>query len=122
MTEPIAPDTFDRMIGALDGLPDVTTTRPSTVQSITPMIGRSQTFVIQTYRQRDTGDYVFLQLVDAEGRARLVIPPAAADAIARQRDAITTLVRRRQGKANAANRAAQGLAPAFLTKRKTKRS
>ena len=119
MTEPTGPDTFDRIIGALHGLPDVTAAKPSTIQSITPMLGRSQTFVIQTYRQREVGDFIFLQLVDAEGRARIVIPPAAADAIARQRDAITTKVRQKQGRASAADRKARGLEPAFAKRRKT---
>lgn len=100
--ERTGPDTFDRIIGNLHDLPDVQAARPSTVTSVMPMLGRSQTFVVQTYQQREVGDFVFLQMVDAEGRARIVIPPKVADAIARQRDALTTATRRASGRTGGA--------------------
>ena len=85
-------DTFDRVIGSLDGLPDVRHTRPTTVTTVHPLIGQSQTFVVQTYRQHEQGDTIFVQYIDSEGGDRLVIPPLVADAIARQRDSLTKMV------------------------------
>jgi hypothetical protein len=107
-------DKFDRLLGALTGLPDVTHTKPSTVVSVSPLIGASQTFIIQTYRQREQGDTIFIQYVDDEGSIRLVIPPAAAEAIARQHDALTTKVRKTVAKAQAAARKARGEVPGFM--------
>jgi hypothetical protein len=82
-----------------------------------PLIGSTQTFIIKTLRQRENGDTIFLQAVDEQGSIRIVIPPAAADAIARQRDQLTTKSRKRHGKAVAAARKAAGLPPAFMVNR-----
>jgi hypothetical protein len=91
-------DNYDRIIGLIDGLPDVTKVRPTTVTTVTPMLGNSQTYVVQTYRSKDDGYTVFLQMVDAEGRARVVIPPKVAQAIYRQRDALVARARKETGK------------------------
>lgn len=89
---------YDRMISALEGLPDVTKTKPATVRTVTPLIGASQTFIIQTVKQQSTGDHIFLEIVDSSGAIRVVLPPAVADTIARQRGALVTKVRRKVGK------------------------
>lgn len=107
-------DKFDRMLGALAGLPDVAHSKPSTVVAVVPIIGETQTFIIQTYRQREVGDTIFLQYMDGERHVRMVIPPAAADAILRQRDSLTTKVRRIVGKNSAAARKARGELPGFM--------
>ena len=83
------PDNYDRLLGALHGLPDIAATKPTTVQTVTPMTGVSQTFIVQTYRQREIGDTIFLQCVSREGTISLAVPPQVADAIARQRDILT---------------------------------
>jgi hypothetical protein len=123
-------DKFDRALGSLAGLPDVTKTPPSTVTAFTPLIGAAQTFIIQTFRQteRDTlpnGDTVsrsrdtlFLQYVDDTGAVRMVIPHGAIDAIIRQRDSLTTRVRKRVGKESAAARKARGELPGFMKSKK----
>jgi hypothetical protein len=111
-------DKFDRTLGALTGLPDVTRTKPSTVQVLSPLIGEAQTITVQTYRQREVGDTIFLVCAAAEGLVRLVIPPQAADAIARQREALTTKNRRKAAKEQADARKARGEKPAFLKVRK----
>ncbi len=113
-------DKFDRMLGGLTGLPDVTHTKPSTVVTVSPLIGAAQTFIIQTYRQKEVGDTIFLQYVDDEGSKRLVIPPAAAETILRQHDSLTVKVRRKVGKEIAAARKARGELPAFLKGKKRK--
>jgi len=104
-------DTFDRVIGMLHDLPDVTTSRPSTVVSVTPMLGRAQTFIVQTYRQREVGDFIFVQHIDGSGGARFVIPPSASEAIARQRETLGLTVRRKVGRRVAEERKARGERP-----------
>jgi hypothetical protein len=88
MTEQQRPTSkFDRVIGMLHDLPDVKETRPSTVIGVMPILGDVQTYVVQTYRQG--GDYFgFLQMVDAEGRERVIIPAKVMAAIYRQRDSL----------------------------------
>jgi len=108
---------FDRILAGLDGLPDVTHAGPSTVRSVS-FIGTSQTFIVSTYRQREQGDTIFLEGVSAEGSIRLVIPPKVADAIARQREQLTSKVRRKVGKATAEARKLRGELPGFMTGRK----
>lgn len=113
------PDHFDRVIGSLDGLPDVRHTRPSTVTTVLPIIGSAQTFVVQTYRQRDQGDTIFLQMIDAEGGDRFVIPPAVARVIARQADQLTHANRRAAAREVAEARKAAGIEPAFLRRKES---
>lgn len=111
-------DKFDRMLGGLLNLPDVTSTKPSTVVALLPLIGQAQTYILQTLRQRDKGDTIFVQYVDDQGAVRLVIPPAAAETIARQRDALTTKTRKRAAREQAQARKARGDVPAFLKRKK----
>lgn len=98
MAETIVRDTFDRTVANLDGVPDVHRSRPSTITSTLPMIGATQTFVVQTY-STDEGNFVFLQSIDAEGRYRIVIPPKVANAIYRQREALIVKGRKVRGRA-----------------------
>lgn len=107
-------DLYDRLIGSLDGLPDVRKTRPSTITSVLPMLGNAQTFVVQTYRQKELGDTVFLQLIDADGSDRIVVPPKVVDAIVRQRDALTKRARSETSREIARARIERGERPAFL--------
>jgi hypothetical protein len=115
-------DKFDRLAGALANLPDVTESKPSTVMAHTALIGETQTFIIQTRRQREVGDWVFLQYVDANGATRIVIPPQAAEVIARQRDALSTKNRKKAGREQAAARKARGELPAFLKSKKKRKA
>jgi hypothetical protein len=112
-------DKFDRLFGALADLPDVSKVKPSTIVTHSPLIGATQTFIIQTVRQREVGDYVFLQYVDDGGSIRIAIPPAAVEAIVRQRDALTSKSRKRAGKEQAEARKARGEEPGFLKRKKS---
>jgi hypothetical protein len=57
---------------------------------------------------------LFLQLI-ADGESyRIVIPPAAMEAIARQREALTVKGRRIRGKQAATDRKARGELPGFM--------
>ena len=105
------PDPFDRQLAALHGLPDILKSAVSTVRTVPPLgIGGSQVFVVQTYRQKERGDLIFIEVVGPE-TIRLVIPPQVANVIARQRDALTTKSRSKAARAQAEERAARGVVP-----------
>lgn len=105
---------FDRMKGSLHGLPDVITTKQSTLDINQPFGFGNKTWILQTYRQANRGDTIFLQSIDQEGSMQLVIPPVISDAIARQRDSLTGKSRSRASKRVAADRKAQGHQPGFM--------
>lgn len=105
--EPRRIDHFDRIIGSVDGRQDVVSARPSTVTTVMPIIGRSQTYVVQTYKDPDVGNFLFLQMVDAEQGIRIAIPPKVTAAIYRQRDALVKASRRQTGRDRWANMTSQ---------------
>lgn len=114
-------DKFDRVMGSLTSLPDVTHTTPSTVVASEPLIGATQTFIVQTFRQIDrdgdtskTRDTLMLQYMDDERSLRLVVPHKAICAILRQHDALGTKVRKKVGREQAAARKARGELPGFM--------
>lgn len=112
MNEPSGmPDPYDRLLGALHGLPDVIATQPSTVRTIVPLLGHSQTYIVQTYRQAGQGDTIFLEVVGRDGSVRLAIPAKVSDVIARQRDALTARARSRAARAAAQGRKDRGVVP-----------
>lgn len=92
--------TYDRQLAGLDGVPDVVHTKPSTVRTVS-FIGQAETFIVTTYRHREKGDTIALEGMTGEGTIRILLPPAVADAISRQRDALTAKVRSNVGKASA---------------------
>lgn len=108
---------FDRSMGILHDLPDVVSTRPSTI-GVVPVFGiGTQTYIVQTYRQREVGDTIFIQWV-ADGVAiRMPIPPAVADLIARQRDQLTAKSRSKAGKQIAETLKEKGIKPGFMKKK-----
>lgn len=112
------PDPFDRMLGQLEGLPDVLRTRPTNVQDVPPLgVGGSNTFIVQSVRQKDRGDIVFLQVVNRTGTTRIVIPTKVANLIARQRESLQRMARRKAGKERAENDKALGIVPGFLRRK-----
>lgn len=128
---PGMPDQYDRLLGALDGLPGVLATKPAIAQQLTPILGTSQTFVIRTVRQQERDEQndsatpaaftVFLEHTSREtGLIRLVLPPKVTDLIARQRDALTALARKRTAKRVAQERKARGDVPAFVRAKRRK--
>lgn len=112
------PDHFDRLMGALHGLPDILQTKSSTVRAVTPMTGASELYIIQTYRQRDEGDTIFIECVRESGTVRMAIPPSVAMVIARQHDMLTGKSRSKAAKIKAQARKAKGLLPGFMKKKK----
>lgn len=110
-------DLFDRTIRSLRGLPDTISVQPSTIRAHSKVLELSQTFIVQTFRQKEQGDTVFIEYIGAEGSLRLALPPDVADVIARQRDALTSKSRKKAAKASAADRKARGIEPGFLKKK-----
>ncbi len=109
---------FDRAIGSLHGLPDVVSTKATTLR-VVPTFGLgSHTYIVQTFRQREIGDTIFLEITSESGATRIVIPAAIADTIARQRDQLTGKSRSRAGKRIAEDLAARGIKPGFMRKAK----
>src|SRR5947209_6669435 len=58
---------FDRVMRSLHGLPDTTSTKASTIRTMTPVLELAQTFIVQTYRHRETGDTIFIEYIGTEG-------------------------------------------------------
>jgi hypothetical protein len=105
---------FDRLIGTLHGLPDVISTKATTMR-VVPTFGIGTfLYAIQTFRQRDSGDTIFLEQISDSGTVRIAIPPDVADVIARQRDQLTTKSRSRAGKRVAEDMKSRGIKPGFL--------
>jgi hypothetical protein len=115
-----AVDRYDRVMGSLVGLPDVTHTAASTDNVYTPIVGDCVTVTVQTFRQRDlTGDTpsrdtIFIVYTSSEGSVRLALPPATAEKIARQRDALSKKNRRTAAKARAKRDKEAGVVPGFM--------
>jgi hypothetical protein len=105
---------FDRTMRSLHGIPDATATKASTVRHISPVLELAQTFIVQTIRHRERGDYIFCEYVGAEGSMRVVLPPEVADTIARQRDALSTKNHKQAARQRAAADKAAGKLPGFL--------
>lgn len=109
---------FDRAIGALDGLPDVISTKTTTMRVVPTFGFGTYLYAVQTYRQRDRGDTIFLEHVSEHGTTRLVIPPEVSAVIARQRDQLTARARSRASKRAAEDRKARGIQPGFMKKKR----
>jgi hypothetical protein len=112
------PGDFNRTMGKFVDLPDTIKTRETT-QTIVPFFGiGTHTYIVQTFRRREEGDYIFFQDV-ADGKAvQIVIPPKIAAIIASQRDQLTGKSRSRASKRVAEDRAARGIQPGFMRGKK----
>jgi hypothetical protein len=94
-------------------------TKPSTIKNIEPITGRVETFVVQTARHPERGDYFFIERIDEEGRVtRVALPPRVCDAAASQRESLTAKRRSIAGKAQAKARKERGELPGFLKGKK----
>lgn len=78
---------YDRVYG---NLIDVSLhTKPSTVKVVQPLTARAETFIVQTLRHEDNGDYIFIECADENGLVRLALPPKVSNAIASQRESLS---------------------------------
>ena len=106
------PDAYDRAYGQAQGFPH---TKPSTITAANVMgIGGVRSYIVETFRLPEVGDTVFVQITGPEGLQRVHLPPSVTQAIARQRDSLTTQSRKRAGKARAAADKAAGKVPGFM--------
>jgi hypothetical protein len=112
------PDTYDMALGSLDGLPDVVHTKASTVRTKSPLVGNSETYILQTYRHKEQGDTSFIECIHKDGSFRIVLPPKVTETLARQRDALTDKNRSKAAKTTAAERKRLGIQPGFMKKAK----
>lgn len=96
-------DRFDAALGNLTGLPGGLETKPSTIQVVIPVVGKAETFIIQTIRHevgktKDDepvfGFTQFLQVATSKGVVRVVLPPEVSDKLAAQREALAGRVRK----------------------------
>ena len=103
---------YDRTRGQLQGFP---VTKPTTLKAVEDVTGISETFIVETFRQPDRGDTIFIECVDNCGTVtRLALPPRVANAIARQRQALTAKLRSRAAKQLAQERMERGEVPGFM--------
>jgi len=107
---------FDRAISTLSTLPDVVKSKATTMRVLPPFGLGSHTYIVQTFRQREIGDSVFLEITSEGNATRIVIPPDVAECIARQRDQLTFKSRSRAGTRRAEEMKAKGILPGFLRK------
>lgn len=105
---------FDRMIGTLHELPDVVKTKATTMR-VVPTFGMgTYVYVVQTFRQKEVGDSIFIETVSENGTVRIVIPAQVANVIARQRDQLSKRSRSRASRQVMADRMARGEKPGFM--------
>ena len=108
---------FDRAMGALHGIPDVISTRATTIR-VVPTFGIGTfTYTVHTFRHKEDGDTIFIEHVSDGSAVRIVIPPPVADAIARQRDQLSKKSRSRAGRRVAEDLKARGIEPGFMRKK-----
>jgi hypothetical protein len=94
---------YDRLRGNLHDLDVALFTKPSTIKNVQNITGKTETFIVETCRAEEIGDYIFIECVDESGTTRLALPPKVANAIAAQRDSLTARRRSRAAKRRAAN-------------------
>lgn len=116
-TASVTKDAFDLLLSRQVGLPNGAHTQPSVVQAI-DFYGNTTSFMVQTVRT-DEGVTSFVTQVNAQGSVRYILPATVLAVLDRQRQALTTKLRRRHGKRIAEERAAAGIQPGFM---KTKRA
>lgn len=119
VTEQITKDPYDRLLSSMMGLPNGAHTQPTVVQHI-DFYGNATSYMIQTVRSEE-GVVAFITQVTAQGSVRYMLPQSVLQTIDRQRDSVTTQLRRRHGKRLAEERAARGEVPGFMKGKKARR-
>lgn len=108
---------YDRLRGSLHEV--ALFTKPSTIKNVQNLTGESETFVVETARYDELGgDYIFVECVDKGGVVRLALPPKVANAIASQRESLTSRRRSITAKRVARERMDRGELPGFMRGKK----
>lgn len=99
---------YDRLYG---GMRDVCLrSKPSTVKDV-DLLGRAETFIVESMRHAEKGDFVFIEAIDSGGVTRIALPPRVTALIAAQRDSLTARRRSIASKALAQARMDRGVVP-----------
>jgi hypothetical protein len=94
---------YDRLYG---GMRDVCLrSKPSTVKDV-DLLGRAETFIVESMRHAEKGDFVFIEAIDSGGVTRIALPPRVTALIASQRDSLTARRRSIASRATARQSAA----------------
>lgn len=120
-TETLPRDAFSTALRELQGNPGAVRTQSRV--DIADFLGRSETWLIDTFRHGDKTT-TLLQRMSAVEPLRLVLPPAVMSALGRQGNTITRHVRRRGARQAVATKLAEGTPvgnPAALRKARKKR-
>jgi hypothetical protein len=91
---------YDRIYGGLHNV--CLSTKPSTIKNVQTITGKSETFVVQTLRHAELGDFIFIEMMDESGVTRIALPPKVCSALAGQRESLT-----KRSRSNASRRAMQ---------------
>jgi len=102
----IPTDLFSRELRSLRDNPGAISST-STIQT-QDFYGNAATWVLETFRDGEGREQVFLQRVDQVGGQRIVLPAAVTAALARHRDQLATRAKRRQGHRLVAQRKERG--------------
>ena len=90
MEETRAQTTFDRFHAQVDGMPGVTSTKPSAIKQTLPLAGMVTIQTVQTFKGEEFGFAIAITIVDADGLAyNHILPDKVAKAIYRQRQSLT---------------------------------
>ena len=103
---------YAKIRGGLQGV--ALFTKPSTVRWVRPLDGESETYIIETCRQDEIGDTIFIEALSGDTVVKIALPPKAAAAIASQRESLTSRRRSAAGRARAQADKAAGRAPGFM--------
>lgn len=79
-------ETFDRVHGGLLHTQGGQATKPSTVIASMPLIGTRTAYIVQSFKTDPHGFVISLEIMDAQGPVRVILPDKVAHAIYRQRD------------------------------------
>lgn len=110
---------FDRAMSLLE-MPDVRSTRPSTIIANNALLGHTGTHVVQTAYHPEDGFTVFLQVIDTGAITQVCLPHAVCAAIRRQMQRASARPKRKPT-AEEAQRAKLRAARALLREHREKR-
>jgi len=91
---------YDRAVSLIE-MPDVLSTKPTTIKTTNPLLGHTGTHIVQTARDADGYHTLFLEVIDpasSTGQStvtQLVLPDAVCRVIYRQRQALITRSKRK---------------------------
>lgn len=106
---------FDRIFGGLHNI--ALFTSPSTIKNVQNITGKTETFIVQTCRHEDLGDFIFIECIDETGVVRIVLPPKVVAATRRQERSLTKTRRSRSSKASMKARIESGEVIGFQRKK-----